>query len=321
MRLLILGGAGYIGSVLTLKALMSGYKVTIVDNLTYDQGHTQAHLYGVDGCNWRVCDVRDIAFYSDSIAWADAVVHLAAIVGAPACDKHRNLAKSVNADSVGAVIRAMSKHQRFFLPNTNSGYGTVPDGVCTEETPLKPVSWYGQTKQAAEDIALTEHPGATILRLATVFGVSPRMRLDLLVNSFVREAHYNREIKLYDGHRRRNFVHVGDVASAILRVLLDNRTCANVYNFGHDGSNMTKAALAVKVVDKIGGTVSVFDGSDPDERDYEVSSAKLAKLGITASRPVDSGIDEVGVWLKTLPGVAERLGPLLSTMNTTCDHR
>ena len=320
MDVLILGGAGYLGTVLATQALRADYRVNIVDNLLYDQGQALHHFDCFDKCRITVGDVRDVESYRRKLERADVVIHLAALVGAPTCEQHKEMATEVNRDSVANVVKLLSHSQRFLFPNTNSGYGTVAAGQCTEETPMNPISHYGVTKMEAETIALS-HPMATVLRLATVFGVSPRMRLDLLVNTLTYRAYFDKEIKVFDGDLRRNYVHVQDVARAFLWLFDKQFTFGQVYNLGDDAANMTKLALAKRIARLADAAVVPCDGADPDRRDYLVSSAKLAKAGFVTTNNFDMGIRELLDWCRTLPAEPARREAVVERMSTTCAHR
>lgn len=320
MNILVIGGAGYIGSTLCQQALSRSCWVTSVDNLIYSQGHTQSHLLTNSRYRFIKADVRDISSYKNELNHADAVIHLAAIVGAPACSKHPDLAQTVNSDSVRSVVKELSKQQYFVYPNTNSGYGTVPNITCTEETPLNPISLYGRTKLEGEKIAL-EHPASTIFRLATVFGVSPRMRLDLLVNTLAYVGYYQKEIKIFDGDLRRNFVYVGDVARAMINCLSLPKFQQEVFNFGNDDINMTKTQLAEVIASVVGAKVLEGSGVDPDRRDYVVSSKKFTDAIDFDFTTLRRGLSELVEWFRMLPkpGSIDHMSQC-GIMNTTCSH-
>jgi nucleoside-diphosphate-sugar epimerase len=226
----------------------------------------------------------------------DAVVHLAGIVGAGACDRDPSLATSVNLDSVRLLNRLRSPSQIVVFPNTNSGYGaTSGASFCTEETPLEPISLYGRTKVEAERLLL-DSPNTITLRLATVFGVSPRMRLDLLVNHFVHAAVKDGYLVLFEKDFKRNFVHVRDVADCFLYALSNaQRMAGRPYNLGLDSANLSKEQLALAVKKHVPNFYIHFApiGEDPDKRNYVVSSARLREAGFEARRSLDDGIKEL----------------------------
>lgn len=300
MNITVLGGAGYIGSVLCQQALDRRCRVTCVDNLMYDQGHTQAHLLGNPNYHFIRADVRDIAAYRPALATSQAVINLAAVVGAPVCDMRSVDAREVNDLFVGNLVKVLSPNQYLIFPNTNSGYGTVPDGLCTEETPTNPVSLYGQTKTEGEKRAL-DHQRSTVYRLATVFGLSPRMRLDLLVNTLAWKAIWEKKLDVFDGGLRRNFIHVRDVATVFIDGLGNEQMQHQVYNLGNDSINMTKLKLAQRIGEAFGAEVVESSGSDPDKRDYLVSSQKLTNRMALRLTSLDSGLDELRKWFGTLP--------------------
>jgi len=227
MKILVTGAAGYLGSTLVPKLVELGHDVSAVDNMTYDNCITKCDL----GVHVNCLDVTETSIqYIDLLHNADAVIHLAAIVGMPACKKNPALARAVNLDSVKYIVDNLRNDQILIFPNTNSGYGAVGEGLCTEETPLNAVSLYGQLKDEAEQVVLS-HPNSTVFRLATVFGPSPRMRLDLLVNQLVYDALFLPKLSLFDGDKRRNYVHVKDVRDAFI-FALDNLRAVTIGQFG-----------------------------------------------------------------------------------------
>jgi nucleoside-diphosphate-sugar epimerase len=293
-RILVTGGAGYIGSVLTGHLLGEGYKVTVLDSLLYGQSSLFAlavnpHFTFVKG------DVLDESLIKDLVGKHDAVIHLAAIVGAPACKMNPSLAQLVNHDSVKMLVRHISRSQKLLFPNTNSGYGIgKKDAECTEKSPLKPVSDYGRQKVAAEK--LVHSRGGISFRLATVFGMSPRMRLDLMVNDFTYRAYRDRSIVLFEEHFRRNFIHVRDVANAfVLGLRQYERMKGQAFNVGLSEANLTKRELCERIKKHVPDFYihSAAIGSDPDKRDYIVSNAKVESLGFKPQHSLDSGITEL----------------------------
>lgn len=296
-RVLITGGAGYIGNVLIRKLLERGYKVSCLDNLLYSQGGSIFPLVEHPDFEFTFGDVEDKSTLSKLIKKSDIIIPLAAIVGAPACDRKPLEAKRINRDAVIWLNKMRSKNQKFIFVNTNSGYG-VKDRkeYCTEEDELTPISIYGKTKCQAEESLLEGGKKSIVLRLATVFGVSPRMRRDLIVNDFVYKALIDRAIVLFEPHFRRNFVSIKDVVSA-LSYCIENYEIMEkgAYNLGNDQENMSKEQLAKKV-QMIIPPFEIYisnEGKDPDKRDYVVSNEKLRKAGFTAKIPVDEGIVEL----------------------------
>jgi nucleoside-diphosphate-sugar epimerase len=295
MNVLVTGAAGYLGSVLCGRLLEAGHSVLALDSLVCGE-RTLLPYCASPRFDFVRGDVRDDATMRGCLRKADAVVHLAAVVGAPACDADPWAATSVNFDSVFLLDRLRSREQLVVFPNTNSGYGTTSgEKACTEETPLNPISLYGRTKADAEKLLL-DSGSAVTLRLATVFGVSPRMRLDLLVNHFTWAAVTDGYLVLYEKDFKRNFVHVRDVADCFL-YCLENGTAlvGRPYNLGLDAGNLTKLELAEKIRAHVPSfhVTSSETGSDPDKRNYVVSSARLREAGFEARRTVDEGIDEL----------------------------
>ncbi len=295
MRILISGAAGYLGCVIAERLLAAGHRVTALDNL--ERGGDG--LRGVchhEGFDFIRGDCRDPI----GLRAFDAIIPMAGIVGLKACDRRPRDAWDINHKAVATFAKSKSKDQLLVYPMTNSGYGTrTGETHCTEDTPLEPVSIYGQSKVAAEK-AVLDAENTVSLRLATVFGVSPAMRWDLLVNDFTRRAVQDRCLVLFEGHFRRNFVHVRDVADCfawvlsgvkILGIDFDDR----VFNLGNDACNMSKHQLARKVAEHVPGTtiLTADSATDPDKRDYLVSNDRLRRAGFEARRGLDDGIAEV----------------------------
>lgn len=296
-RVLVTGGLGYIGSILCEHLLDAGFHVTALDNLMYGAGQQGLfHLCANESFDFIKADVRDESVMKSAVKDADIIVHLAAIVGASACDKDPTLATTVNYDSVKLLNRLRSPQQLVIYPNTNSGYGaTTGQAYCTEDTPLEPISLYGRTKVDAERLLL-DSPNAVAFRLATVFGFSPRMRLDLLVNHFVYAAVKEGYLVLFEKDFKRNFVHVRDVADAMLHAIGNReRMVGGVFNLGLDSANVSKEELAMRVKAHVPNFYLHFAaiGQDPDKRNYIVSSAKLKAAGFEANRSLDDGIKEL----------------------------
>ena len=303
MRVLVTGGAGYLGSVLCEHLLDAGHEVTVLDCLLYGEP-SLFHLCHSDRFSFVRGDVRDEDLMRDLVASAEVVMPLAAIVGATGCDRDPLLATSVNLDSVCLLNRLRSADQLVILPVTNSGYGTKSGEThCTEETPLEPISLYGQTKVQAEAELLSKGPTIT-LRLATVFGMSPRMRLDLLVNHFTYAAVTDGYIVIFEKDFKRNFVHVRDVADCFLYAMDHADAMAGkAYNVGLDDANLSKEELALAVKQQVPGFYIHFSeiGSDPDKRNYIVSNQRLREAGFEASRSIKVGILELVKGFSTMP--------------------
>ncbi len=295
MQILVTGGAGYIGSVLCPELLDMGATVTVLDNFRYGQGSL------LDCCanpNFTIVrgDCRDEALLKQLVTKSDITIPLAALVGAPICDKDPLAAQTTNLDAVITLCRLHSPSQAVIFPTTNSGYGIGdPKVMCTEETPLKPLSHYGVTKTRAE-AAVLERDNSISFRLATVFGLSPRMRNDLLVNDFVNRACADRAVVIFEGHFRRNFIHVRDVARAFAHGIKELSSMkGRAYNVGLDDANMTKLELCAEIKKQIPGFVYLEApiGEDPDKRDYIVSNARLAATGFRTTWTLQDGIAEL----------------------------
>ncbi len=295
MKILITGGAGYIGSVLTPVLLQSGYSVTVLDNYLFGQTSL------LDCCYMPTLqivrgDCRDRTLLKKLLEDIDVIIPLAALVGAPLCDQDVVGANTVNLEAIQTLLQESQSRQKIIFPTTNSGYGIASNqGLCTEETPLNPISLYGRTKVAAER-AILERGNSISLRLATVFGVSPRMRTDLLVNDFVYRAVRDRALVVFQGNFRRNFIHIRDVAGAFIHCLHNfSKMKENVYNVGLDSANLSKIQLCEEIKRHVPDfhyfTAEI--GEDPDKRDYIVSSAKIANSGFAPQWSLPAGIIEL----------------------------
>ena len=296
-RILVTGGLGYLGSILCEHLLDSGFTVTALDNLMYGTGQQGLfHLCANPRFDFVKGDVRDESTMAAALHDADVVIHLAGIVGAGACDRDPHLATSVNRDSVRLLNRLRSRHQLVLFPNTNSGYGvTSGETYCTEDTPLDPISLYGRTKVDAERLLL-DSPNVVAFRLATVFGVSPRMRLDLLVNHFVHAAVKEGYLVMFEKDFKRNFVHVRDVADCMLFAIANAEAMVGkVYNLGLDEANISKEDLALRIKRYVPNFYvhCAAIGQDPDKRNYVVSNQRLRDAGFAARRSLDDGIREL----------------------------
>ena len=294
MNILITGGAGYLGSVITPLLLDKGHNVTVYDNLMYNQ-LTLSDLCYKPNFKFVYGDVRDYAKLNKHIQKADVIVPLAAIVGFPACEKDKQLATSVNYYQIQDIIKNTSKEQTIVFPNTNSGYGTRSNGICTENQKLKPISHYGITKCDSEDLLL-KNGNAIIFRFATVFGVSPRMRLDLLVNEFVYKALTDKYITIFERKAVRNYIHIRDVAD-VFNFMIDNKDeyKGEIFNVGLSDANINKQELAELIKKYISDFAITYSDyyEDPDKRDYIVSNEKIENTGWTPKYNLDDGVKEL----------------------------
>jgi nucleoside-diphosphate-sugar epimerase len=292
---LVTGGAGYLGSVLCEHLLEAGYRVTVLDNLMYGQ-QSLFHLLARPNLDFVLGDARDEGLVRRLLSDADVIIPLAALVGAPACDRDPWAARSVDLDAVLMVNRMRSPRQLLIFPTTNSGYGTQSgETYCTEDTPLEPITLYGRIKVEAE-AALLEAPYVITLRLATVFGLSPRMRIDLLVNHFVYSAVTDGYIVIFEKDFKRNYVHIRDVADCFVHCIGHaDRMVGRPYNVGLDAANLSKNELALKVKEYVNNFYIHFSetGSDPDKRNYTVSNQRLRAAGFEARRSLDEGVQEL----------------------------
>jgi nucleoside-diphosphate-sugar epimerase len=294
-RVLVTGGAGYLGSVLVGQLLQRGYSVTVVDNLLYGTASLLSYC-SHRAFDFELGDVRDEALVRRLVSSHDVIIPLAAIVGMRACQRDPMMAESVNLDAIVTLNRLRSPQQMVIMPCTNSGYGTKSGNVyCTEETPLEPISLYGITKVKAE-AELMSRPNSISLRLATVFGPSPRMRLDLLVNDFVYRAVTDGYLVIYEPHFKRNYVHIEDVADCFCFCIehFDDMK-DQVYNFGLNDANLSKAELAATIKEYVPSLYVHYAeiGSDPDRRNYIVSNDKINRRGCAAVRSLSQGIQQL----------------------------
>ena len=294
-KILVTGGSGYIGSILVPKLLSSNHHVHVVDNLMYGQS-TLASCIANSKFTFTRGDVRNKELMKTLLKNVDIVIPLAAIVGAPACDRDPIAASSINRDAVLQMFDYIGASQRVIMPTTNSAYGQGDkDNFCDETTKLNPLSLYARDKVIVEE-ALMSLPGATSFRLATVFGISPRMRLDLLVNNFVYKASTDGYLTLFEGHYKRNFIHLNDVAQAFeLGIERPEQFSGEIFNVGLSSANISKIDLC----NEIAKFVPQFNfaeasvGKDPDKRNYIVSNKKIEALGFNPVVSIQDGIAEL----------------------------
>lgn len=295
-KVLVTGGAGYLGSILVPALLDRGFAVTVVDSFMYGQDSLAAVCHRQEFSLVRG-DVRAIETMKPLVKDADIIIPLAALVGAPLCDRDPIAATSTNLRAIVDMLPLLSPAQRVLLPVTNSGYGVGEAGkFCTEETPIRPVSLYGRDKVEVERTLLDRHPSAISFRLATVFGMSPRMRLDLLVNDFTYRAYTDRFIVLFESHFKRNFIHVRDVARAFLHGIdRFDAMKGQIYNVGLSDANLSKLELCQKIQQHLPSFVVHESniGKDPDKRDYIVSNEKIERTGYKPAFSLDDGIREL----------------------------
>ncbi len=294
-RILITGAAGYLGSMLATRLVSMNYNVTAVDMLKYEK-NSLSHLFGKKNFKFIKEDIREINCIKKIVKNQDIIFPLAALVGAPLCEKFKKNALITNLQSIDLLIRNLKPRQRLIYPTSNSGYGIGKKGkYCDENSPLNPISLYGKTKADAEKIVLN-FKNSVCFRLATVFGYSYRMRTDLLVNNFVERAVKEKKLSLYEPHFRRNYIHISDVVSAFLFAIDNfNKLKGETYNIGLSNANLTKYALAKKIKKKVKNLeIKIIKNKfDPDKRDYYVSNKKIEKAGFKPKVGIENGIDEL----------------------------
>lgn len=294
-KILVTGGAGYIGSVLVPMLLNEGHEVTVVDSFYFNQCTL------LDCCmneKFQVIrgDVRNEELMQSLMKDKDYIIPLAAMVGFPLCKADETAARTVNLEAIKTILKYRTPEQRIIYPCTNSGYGVGEgDKYCTEDTPMRPISLYGITKTEAERLIL-ESGNSLTFRLATVFGASPRMRMDLLVNDFVYRAIFDRTAVIFEGHFKRNYIHIKDAAGAFVWAINHfEEMKGKPYNCGLSTANLSKVELCEKIKEHIPGFVYMEApiGEDPDKRDYIVSNERLEATGWTPKYSLDDGIEEL----------------------------
>jgi nucleoside-diphosphate-sugar epimerase len=299
-NILVTGGAGYIGSTLVPDLLSKKHKVTVIDNFMYDQTSLAT---SVRDRNLEIIfgDVRDESLMKKLVGKADIIIPLAAIVGAPACDKDPVTAQSINKDSILWLLKQISKSQQVIMPTTNSAYGSGDkNNFCDENSPLNPLSLYARDKVVVEK-SLLEHENSTSFRLATVFGISPRMRLDLLVNNFTLRAITDGFVIVFEGHFKRNYIHILDVVQAFnLAIEKKDQFKGEIFNVGLSQANISKIELCQEIKKIVPDFLFLEAplGKDPDQRNYIVSNKKIEALGFSPAVSLQEGLRELVKGLK-----------------------
>ena len=299
-NILVTGGAGYIGSTLVPDLLSKKHKVTVIDNFMYDQTSLAT---SIRDRNFEIIfgDVRDESLMKKLVSKADIVIPLAAIVGAPACDKDPVTAQSINKDSILWLLKQLSKSQQVIMPTTNSAYGSGDkNNFCDENSPLNPLSLYARDKVVVEK-SLLEHENSTSFRLATVFGISPRMRLDLLVNNFTLRAITDGFVIVFEGHFKRNYIHILDVVQAFnLAIEKKEQFKGEIFNVGLSQANISKIELCQEIKTIVPSFLFLEAplGKDPDQRNYIVSNKKIEALGFSPAVSLQEGLNELVKGLK-----------------------
>jgi nucleoside-diphosphate-sugar epimerase len=295
MKILVTGGAGYIGSVLVPNLLSQGHEVTVIDNFMYKQTSLASSIRN-ENLNLIFGDVRDEALMKKHLSQSEVIIPLAAIVGAPACDSDPVAAQSINKDSILWLLKQLSPNQRIIMPTTNSAYGSGDkNNYCDETSPLNPLSLYARDKVTVER-ELMEHEAATSFRLATVFGISPRMRLDLLVNNFSYRAITDGFVIVFEGHFKRNYIHVLDVVQAFnLAINNEKDFSGEIFNVGLSEANISKIELCHEIQAIIPNFtyLEAALGKDPDQRNYVVSNKKIENLGFDPTVSLKCGLLEL----------------------------
>jgi nucleoside-diphosphate-sugar epimerase len=293
MKILVTGGVGYIGSVLAPSLLKENHDVTIYDSLIYGGGSILP-LIPDKRFSLIKGDIRDKNQLAAAIKNNEVIIHLAAIVGLPACNNDNTLAKEVNVNGTKNVVNCLSPDQYLIFASSVSNYGSFSGDICTEETPLNPISCYGETKAEAETIA-NSFNNTVSLRFASAFGVSPRMRLDLLINDFVYKAYTDKTLLLFEKSFKRTFAHVSDISHSIIFTLQNiDRMKQSIFNVGDNSNNISKEDIALMIKQRIDYHLQYVDYiEDEDKRNYSVSYEKISSFGYKTQKTVEEGIDEL----------------------------
>ena len=293
-KILITGGAGYIGSILVPSLLDAGYEITVIDNFFYNQSSL---LNCSKHKNIKIVndDVRNYKLINNLITKNDIIIPLAGLVGAPICKKFPKDSREINYDAQLNIFKNKSKDQKLIMPTTNSAYGSGnKDNYCDENSVLRPISEYAKQKVKLEEIMMQE-TNVTSLRLATVFGISPRPRLDLLVNDFTFRAIKHEKLILYESHFKRNYIHVRDISRVFKFCILNEKTRNEIFNVGLSDTNISKLELA-KAIQKYIPNLIIEENDtekDPDQRNYIVSNEKIESCGFKTKYSLDDGIKEI----------------------------
>ena len=302
IKIVVTGGAGYIGSVLCQSLLAAGHAVTVVDTFVH-RANSLAPCCAYPAFDVHRADCRDERLMRELVKATDIVIPLAAVVGAPSCNRDQTGAVTINRDAVVMLTRLLSRDQRIIFPVTNSGYGIGDaDKYCTEDSPLRPISLYGSTKVEAEK-AVLDRGNCITFRLATVFGMSPRMRIDLMVNDFVYRAVTDRAVIIFEGHFKRNYIHVRDVVRAFEHGIACFEAMRDrPYNVGLEDANLSKKELCEVIRKHVPQFVFLEApiGEDPDKRDYIVSNQRLLSTGFRPEWSLDRGITELMKGYRTI---------------------
>jgi nucleoside-diphosphate-sugar epimerase len=292
-KILIIGGAGYIGSNLTAKLVAANFKVHVIDIFKNSE---KVFNSIISNKNLTVSNLDGHDLTKKDLKIFDVIIPLAALVGAPICDKYPGKAKSTNLELIQKIIKITSKSQEIIFPTTNSGYGSTSGNLkCNENTLLNPISLYGKLKKQAE-IEVMQRENSISFRLATVFGVSPRHRIDLLVNDFVYKAYNEKCLVLFQENFKRNYIHLDDVANAFIFAAKNfNKLKTNIFNLGLSNANLTKKELALKIKKYVKNLTIISSeiGDDPDKRNYIVDNTKFEKRGFKAKKTLEDGIQEL----------------------------